>query len=55
MPAFFGQLITATDEDRRAFETHPAVVDAVANGMTIERYRKFLLELYHVVWHFNPV
>ena len=55
MPAFFGQLITATDEDRRAFETHPKVIDAVANGMTVERYRKFLLELYHVVWHFNPV
>ena len=55
MPAFFGRLITETDEDRRAFETHPAVIDAVAHGMPVERYRKFLLELYHVVWHFNPV
>jgi pyrroloquinoline quinone (PQQ) biosynthesis protein C len=55
MPAFFGRLVSETDEDRRAFETHPAVVDAVAHGMPVERYRKFLLELYHVVWHFNPV
>src|SRR5690606_25484070 len=44
-----------TDEDRRAFETHPVVLDAVAHGMTLERYRALLLELYHVVWHFNPV
>ena len=31
------------------------MLDAVANGMTVERYRKLLLELYHVVWHFNPI
>jgi len=30
-------------------------MDAVARGMSVERYRQFLLELYHVVWHFNPV
>ena len=23
--------------------------------MSVERYRTLLLELYHVVWHFNPV
>ncbi|MEO6031894.1 MAG: iron-containing redox enzyme family protein, partial [Burkholderiaceae bacterium] len=44
-----------TDEARRDFETNPVVLEAVANGMSIERYRKLLLELYHVVWHFNPV
>lgn len=44
-----------TDEDRRQFETHPKVLDAVADGMSLERYRALLLELYHVVWHFNPV
>ena len=55
MLSFFAELITRTDEDRRAFETHPVVVDAVAQGMTVERYRALLLELYHVVWHFNPV
>ena len=55
MLSFFAELVTRTDEDRRAFETHPVIVDAVARGMPVERYRALLLELYHVVWHFNPV
>lgn len=55
MLPFFAQLVSATDEDRRAFETHPALLAAVADGLTVERYRALLLELYHVVWHFNPV
>jgi pyrroloquinoline quinone (PQQ) biosynthesis protein C len=55
MLPFFAELVSATDEDRRAFETHPTVVKAVADGMSVERYRALLLELYHVVWHFNPV
>lgn len=55
MPPFFLDLVTRSDEARRAFETNPVVVDAVARGMTVERYRALLLELYHVVWHFNPV
>jgi pyrroloquinoline quinone (PQQ) biosynthesis protein C len=52
---FFADLVIRTDEGRRDFETHPVVLEAVANGMSVERYRKLLLELYHVVWHFNPV
>jgi pyrroloquinoline quinone (PQQ) biosynthesis protein C len=55
MLSFFASLVTQTDEDRRAFENHPVLMDAVANGMNVERYRQLLLELYHVVWHFNPV
>jgi pyrroloquinoline quinone (PQQ) biosynthesis protein C len=55
MQSFFLELVSRTDEDRRRFETHRVVLDAVANGMSIERYRALLLELYHVVWHFNPV
>jgi hypothetical protein len=55
MLPFFAELVSRTDEDRRAFETHPVVVAAVADGMSVERYRALLLELYHVVWHFNPV
>ncbi len=55
MLPFFAELVTATDEDRRGFETHPIVVAAVADGMSAPRYRALLLELYHVVWHFNPV
>ncbi len=55
MLPMFVELVTRTDEDRRGFETHPVVVDAVAHGMSVERYRALLLELYHVVWQFNPV
>jgi pyrroloquinoline quinone (PQQ) biosynthesis protein C len=52
---FFVDLVGRTDEARRAFETHPVVIDAVARGLEVARYRRLLLELYHVVWHFNPV
>lgn len=55
MIPFFAELVILTDEDRRGFETHPTVVEAVASGMSVERYRGLLLELYPVVWHFNPV
>ena len=55
MLPFFADLVSRTDEARRAFESHSKVLDIVANGLPLERYRKLLLELYHVVWHFNPV
>ncbi len=55
MPTYFADLVTETDEARRSFETHSVVLDAVAHGMPLERYRRLLIELYHVVWHFNPV
>jgi pyrroloquinoline quinone (PQQ) biosynthesis protein C len=55
MSVAFLDLVTRSDEARRAFETHPTVMDAVARGMEVGRYRALLLELYHVVWHFNPV
>ena len=55
MLPFFADLVMRTDEARRAFETDPVVLDAVAHGMSVERYRELLHELYHVVWHFNPV
>jgi pyrroloquinoline quinone (PQQ) biosynthesis protein C len=55
MLPFFADLVMRTDEARRDFETNPVVLDAVAHGMSVERYRTLLLELYHVVWHFNPV
>ena len=55
MLPFFADLVTRTDEARRDFETNAVVLDAVAHGISIERYRKLLLELYHVIWHFNPI
>ena len=54
MPHFFLELVSRTDEARRAFESHPTVLDAVANGMTLDRYRSLLSELYSLVLHFNP-
>jgi len=51
---FFIDLVSLTDEARRAFETNPRVLQIVADGLSVERYRQLLLELYHVVWHFNP-
>lgn len=52
--SFFIDLIIRTDEARRQFETNPSVLAIVANGLPVERYRALLLELYHVVWQFNP-
>ncbi len=54
MPQFFIELVSASDESRRSFETHSVVSDAVANGMSVERYRILLSELYQLVLHFNP-
>lgn len=47
-------LVIATDEPRRSFETNPSVLAMVADGLSVPRYQRLLLELYHVVWHFNP-
>ena len=54
MSTFFLDLVERTDEARREFEAGSNVLDIVANGLPLDRYRKLLLELYHVVWHFNP-
>ena len=54
MSQFFIDLVSRTDEARRTFETHPTVLDAVANGMSLNRYRVLLFELYGIVLHFNP-
>jgi len=55
MGDFFMALVESTDQARRDFETHPVALGAVADGLSVERYRKLLLELYQIVWHFNPV
>lgn len=55
MSPFFIELVTHTDEARRTFENNPRVLKIVADGLSVDRYRTLLLELYHVVWHFNPV
>src|SRR5678815_4027505 len=55
MRDFFMALVESTDQARRDFETHPVALAAVADGLSVERYRKLLLELYQIVWHFNPI
>ena len=55
MQPFFIDLVTRTDESRREFENHQSVLDAVAHCLSVERYRALLVQLYHVVWHFNPI
>jgi pyrroloquinoline quinone (PQQ) biosynthesis protein C len=55
MSSSFGSLVMRTDEARREFDSQPVLLEAVARGMSLERYSAFLLELYHVVWHFNPI
>jgi len=48
-------LVERTDQARRDFETHPVALRAAADGLSVERYRRLLLELYQIVWHFNPI
>lgn len=55
MGTSFGTLVLRTDEARREFDSQPVLLEAVARGMSLHRYRAFLGQLYHVVWHFNPV
>ena len=37
-PPMFSDLVIRTDEARRAFENHPVVLDAVANGMPLAHF-----------------
>ena len=55
MQSAFAYVVVNTDEARREFDSQPVLLDAIANGLSLSRYQAFLLELYHVVWHFNPV
>src|SRR5689334_17145590 len=55
MTSFFIELVSRTDEARRSFETNPKVLDIVANGLPLDRYRRLLHELYQVVRHRNPI
>jgi pyrroloquinoline quinone (PQQ) biosynthesis protein C len=55
MGDFFMSLVERTDQARRDFETHPVALGAIADGLSVERYRRLLLELQQIVWHFNPI
>jgi len=53
--SFFISLIENSDAGRHALEDDPRVHQMIHHGLTLEEYRAFLHDLYHIVWHFCPV
>lgn len=53
--SFFISLVELTDASRRSLETIPKVHSMINHGLTLNEYRAFLQDLYHIVWHFCPV
>jgi pyrroloquinoline quinone (PQQ) biosynthesis protein C len=53
--SFFITLVETSDASRRALENQPKVHALIHNGLALAEYRAFLLDLYHIVWHFCPV
>ena len=53
--SFFITLIELTDANRRELELIPKVNSMIHHGLTVDEYRAFLHDLYHIVWHFCPV
>jgi pyrroloquinoline quinone (PQQ) biosynthesis protein C len=53
--SFFITLVELTDANRRELELIPKVHSMIHHGLTLDEYRAFLGDLYHVVWHFCPV
>ncbi len=53
--SFFIRLLEATDTNRREMEAIPKVQSMLHGKMTRESYQGFLMDLYHVVWHFCPI
>lgn len=53
--SFFINLIEATDANRREMEALPKVQDMLHSKMSEEAYKAFLMDLYHIVWHFCPI
>lgn len=53
--SFFITLVEDSDASRRAIEMAPKVQSMIHKGLTLEEYRAFLRDLYHIVWHFCPI
>src|SRR3989337_810624 len=53
--SFFITLVESSDASGRALEAEPRVHAMVHHGLTLDEYRAFLHDLYHIVWHFCPV
>jgi pyrroloquinoline quinone (PQQ) biosynthesis protein C len=52
--SFFITLVELTDDSRRALESIPKIHSMLHRGLTLDEYRAFLHDLYHIVWHFCP-
>jgi len=53
--SFFINLIETTDQSRRDLESQQKVQDMLNGEMTADGYRRFLMDLYHIVLHFCPI
>lgn len=53
--SFFIQIIEATDTSRRDMEALPKVHDMLNGRLSEDEYKSFLIDLYHIVWHFCPI
>ena len=53
--SFFIRLLETTDQSRRDLESQPKVQDMLNGRMSADDYRRFLMDLYHIVWHFCPI
>lgn len=53
--SFFITLVEATDASRRDLEAQPKIHSMIHHGLSLEEYRAFLHDLYHIVWHFCPI
>lgn len=52
--SFFITLVELTDANRRELEAVPKVHSMIHHGLSLDEYRAFLHDLYHIVWHFCP-
>lgn len=52
---FFSILMRETEEIRRDFASLPKVLTIQSIGMSPDKYRRFIKQLYHIVWHFCPI
>lgn len=53
--SFFIKLLETTDASRCELEALPKIQDMLNGKMTREEYKTFLIDLYHIVWHFCPI
>src|SRR4051794_18925259 len=53
--SFFAELVEETDAPRLELESLPKVRSMIHDGIDVGKYRAFLHDLYHIVWHFCPI